>query len=442
MTTTAHSMPDVERRREQRRVLAGTMVGTTIEWYDFFIYAQAAGLVLGPLFFGPLLKDNPGMELVVSFATIGVSFLFRPLGAIIVGRLGDKVGRKKMLVWTLILMGVATALIGVLPTYDQAGVVAVILLVLLRIMQGFSAGGEWGGAVLMSVEHAPDHRRGHFGAFPQIGVPAGMILASAVLWGVRAAMSEEDFMAYGWRIPFLLSIVLIVVGIMIRRATEESPVFVEMQERAKEASAPLGQLFKNHWREIIKSALTFSGNNAAGYLVIAFFSSYAINSLELPAPGVILSLTIAAFGWLIFTMMGGTLSDKVGRVRMHQIGYILLAAAIIPVFLLIDHAGAIGSVFLFGAVLWLMMPGQGLCYGPTSALYAELFPANIRYSGVAISYALGSIVGGAFAPMIAQALLNATGTTTSVGIYIVVISAVSFIAVSMIKETKDVDLNV
>lgn len=442
MTTTAHAMPDVERRREQRRVLAGTMVGTTIEWYDFFIYAQAAGLVLGPLFFGPLLKDNPGMELVVSFATIGVSFLFRPLGAIIVGRLGDKVGRKKMLVWTLILMGIATALIGVLPTYEQAGVFAAVLLVLLRIAQGFSAGGEWGGAVLMSVEHAPDHRRGHFGAFPQIGVPAGMILASAVLWVVRAAMSEEDFMAYGWRIPFLLSIVLIVIGIIIRRATEESPVFIEMQERAKEASAPLGQLFRNHWREIIKSALTFSGNNAAGYLVIAFFSSYAINSLKLSAPGVILSLTVAAVGWLIFTMMGGSLSDKIGRVRMHQIGYILLAVAIIPVFLLIDQAGAIGSVLLFGAALWLMMPGQGLCYGPTSALYAELFPANIRYSGVAISYALGSIVGGAFAPMIAQALLNATGTTVSVGIYIVVISAVSFIAVSMIKETKDVDLNV
>lgn len=431
-----------ERRREERRVLAGTMVGTTIEWYDFFIYAQAAGIVLGPLFFGPLLADAPGMELVVSFATIGVSFLFRPLGAIIVGRLGDKVGRKIMLVWTLIIMGVATALIGVLPTYEQAGVIAVILLVLLRILQGFSAGGEWGGAVLMSVEHAPDHKRGHFGAFPQIGVPAGMILASAVLWGVRAAMPEEQFMDYGWRIPFLLSVVLIVVGIFIRRATEESPVFLEMQERAKEASAPLGQLFRNHWREIIQAALTFSGNNAAGYLVIAFFSSYAINSLELPAAPVILSLTIAAFGWLIFTLVGGTFSDKIGRVRMHQIGYILLAIAIIPVFMLVDHAGAIGSVFLFGLVLWIMMPGQGMSYGPTSALYAEMFPAEIRYSGVAIAYAIGSIVGGAFAPMIAQALLNATGSTVSVGIYIVVICAISFIAVSTIKETRHVDLKV
>ncbi|MFC0582618.1 MFS transporter [Micrococcoides hystricis] len=442
MTTTVHAMPDAQRRKEERRVLAGTMIGTTIEWYDFFIYAQAAGLVLGPLFFAPVAEANPGMELVISFATIGVSFLFRPLGAIIVGRLGDKVGRKRMLVWTLILMGVATALIGLLPTYEQAGVIAVILLVLLRIAQGFSAGGEWGGAVLMSVEHAPDHKRGHFGAFPQIGVPAGMILASAVLWFVRTSMSQEDFMDYGWRIPFLLSIVLIVVGIFIRRATEESPVFVEMQERAKEASAPLGQLFRNHWRDIIKAALTFSGNNAAGYLVIAFFSSYAVNSLSMDPAGVVLSLTIAAFGWLLFTMIGGSFSDKIGRVRMHQIGYILLAAAIIPVFLLIDHAGAIGSILLFGAALWIMMPGQGLCYGPTSAMYAEMFPANIRYSGVAISYAIGSIVGGAFAPMIAQALLNATKTTMSIGIYIIVISLVSFIAVSLIKETKNNDLGV
>jgi len=267
----------VDTRREQRRVLAGTVVGTSIEWYDFFIYAQAAGVVLGPLFFAPA-GETFGQ--IVAWASLGISFLFRPLGAIVAGHLGDRLGRKQMLVLTLILMGVATALIGVLPTYAQIGIFAPILLVLLRVLQGFSAGGEWGGAALMSVEHAPKGKRGFFGAYPQIGVPIGMMLATATLWILTTSLTEEQFLSWGWRVPFLFSIALIFVGYIIRRAVEESPIFAELQERKASSSAPLKTLFQRNTKEVVLSALIFIANNAAGYLLIAFFSSYATRPVE------------------------------------------------------------------------------------------------------------------------------------------------------------------
>jgi metabolite-proton symporter len=430
-------------RREERKVLAGTMVGTTIEWYDFFIYAQAAGLVLANLYFAPLGSENAALAQIISWASLGISFLFRPLGAIVAGHLGDRFGRKMMLVLTLILMGAATFLIGVLPTYAQIGVWAPILLVLLRILQGFSAGGEWGGAALMSVEHAPRDRRGFFGAYPQIGVPCGMILATGVMFLVSTVVSEADFLAWGWRIPFLVSALLIVVGYLIRRTVDESPVFKEMQERKKESAAPLGQLFRKNSREVILTALIFIANNAAGYLLIAFFSSYATKAPEAGGLGmdrqpVLLATIIAAFGWLVFTMYGGMLSDRIGRIRTFQIGYVWVLLWSVPMFLLIDTA----SIVLFTVAAFVLTIGLGLSYGPQSALYAEMFPANVRYSGVSIGYAIGAILGGAFAPLIAEVLLRETGTTIAIGIYIAVLCVISLVAVSMVKETKGNNLRV
>lgn len=422
--------------REERRVLAGTLVGTSIEWYDFFIYAQAAGLVLAPLFLAPLAQSDPAIAQVLSFATIGISFLFRPLGAIVAGYLGDRLGRKKMLVLTLIMMGVSTALIGVLPTYAAIGVAAPILLILLRVMQGFSAGGEWGGAALLSVEHAPVTRRGYFGAYPQIGVPVGMILATATLWILTSSMSAEAFLAWGWRVPFLFSIVLIVVGYVIRRAVEESPVFEDLVRRRKESSAPLGQLFRKNWRQVVLTALVFIGNNAAGYLLIAFFATYTVTVLGLERPTVLLATTLASFGWLGFTLWGGRLSDTLGRVRTFQLGYLLLAVWAVPMWFLIDT----GNIVWYFVALFVMTLGLGLSYGPQAALYAEMFPANVRYSGVSIGYALGAILGGAFAPMIAEALLRSTGASWTIGAYIAVAALVSLVAVSLIKEPKGVDL--
>lgn len=436
--TGAHRQARRKRSTGERKVLASTLAGTSIEWYDFFIYAQAASLVLAPLFFGPLSEDSPGLAAVVSLATIGISFLFRPLGAIVAGRYGDRLGRKKMLVLTLVTMGGATALIGLLPTYSDIGVAAPILLMLLRILQGFSAGGEWGGAALMSVEHAPVGRRGTFGAYPQIGVPIGLILATGMLWAITSATTPEQFEAWGWRIPFLFSVLLVGLGYVIRRAVEESPVFREMLERRKESSAPLRDLLRGNKREVLLTALIFVGNNAAGYLVIAYFLSYGTNVLGLARSAILIVIVIASIAWLASTLWGGMLSDRIGRVRTFQCGYAFMFVWMLPMFLLVDT----GDLVLFGAGIVILGLGLGFSYGPMSALYAEMFPVSVRYSGVSIGYALGAILGGAFAPTIAELLVQGTGWGGSVGVYIMLLALISGGAVSLVKEPRDVDLGV
>lgn len=424
--------------REDKKVLAATLVGTAIEWYDFFIYAQAAGLVLGALFFAPIAKENPGLAQILSFATIGISFLFRPLGAIVCGYLGDRYGRKVVLVLTLVLMGAATSLVGLLPTYAQIGFWAPVLLIVLRILQGFSAGGEWGGAALMAVEHAPVRKRSFFGSFPQVGVPLGMILATSVLLLLTTLLGKEQLLAWGWRLPFLFSIALIVVGALIRRSVEESPVFAQMHQRRKESSAPLGQLVRNHSQQVLATALIFVANNAAGYLLIAFFISYGQKALGLPAGDLLKVCTLAAVAWLAFTLLGGWIGDRFGRVRTFQIGYVLLALWAIPMWFLIDSKD-IGLFFVAAFVLTIPL---GLTYGPQAALYAEMFPAKVRYSGVSVGYALGSILGGAFAATIAQWLIATYGQSWLVGLYLLVLCVISFLTVSLVKDPQGVDLNV
>lgn len=435
MTTTAHNG---RTRAEERRVLAGTLVGTTIEWYDFFIYAQAAAFVLAPLFFEPLAADNAGLAQILSWASIGISFLFRPLGAIVAGHLGDKYGRKLVLVVTLIGMGGATAAIGLLPTYAAMGVAAPILLILMRVLQGFSAGGEWGGAALMAVEHAPTNRRSFFGSYPQIGVPLGMLLATGFMFILTSSMTDEQFMDWGWRVPFVSSVVLILVGYLIRRAVAESPVFTEMQERRRDSSAPLSQLLRSHKRPVILAALIFAGNNAAGYLVIAFFASYGANVLEMPRSATLIASIVGGIGWFIFTLFGGWIGDKIGKRRTFIIGYLWIIAWSIPMWFLIDTA----SLPLFTVAIFVLTIGLGPSYGPQSALYAEMFPASVRYSGVSIGYALGSIIGGAFAPMISEMILNATGQSWMIGVYIAGLSTISLIGVLLVpKAVEGRDLN-
>lgn len=424
--------------REDKKVLSATLVGTAIEWYDFFIYAQAASLIFAPMFFAPLVDDKPGLSQLLAFVTVGISFLFRPLGAVVCGYLGDKIGRKAVLVITLVLMGSATVLIGLLPSYAQIGVWAPVLLVLLRVIQGFSAGGEWGGAALMAVEHAPLNKRSLFGAFPQVGVPLGMVLATGVLLAVTLAVGREQFVEWGWRIPFLFSVVLILVGTFIRRTVEESPVFEQMHKRRKESAMPLADLLRHHRKPIVLSALTFVANNAAGYILLAFVLSYGQKSVGLSAPDVLTISTIAAAGWIVFTLLGGMLGDRIGRVRTFQLGYVLLALWAIPMWWLIDSKSH--ALFLVAAV-GLTVP-LGITYGPQAALYAELFPARVRYSGVSISYALGSILGGAFAPTIAQALMTTFNQSWTVGLYLLVLSIISIVSVSRIKDPMGVDLNI
>ncbi|MGP9725845.1 MFS transporter [Glutamicibacter sp. BW80] len=428
----------VSRTQEERRVLAGTLVGTTIEWYDFFIFAQLTATLLTPLFLEPLGESNPALAQILSFAMIGISFFFRPLGAVVAGHLGDRYGRKKILVLTLILMGVATSLIGLLPTYAAIGIGAPILLVLLRVVQGFSAGGEWGGAALMAVEHAPNARRGYFGAFPQIGVPIGMILATGLLFILRVSMTPEQFQSWGWRIPFLLSVVLIIVGYMIRRAVEESPVFKAMAQRKASEHTPLRELMNTNLKQVLQAALIFVSNNAAGYLVIAFFISYTTKVLGMELAPILLATTIGSVGWLIFTLVGGWLSDRIGRRNTFVIGYALVFVWMIPMFLLVDT----GNIVLYGVAIFVLTVGLGLSYGPQSAMYAEMFPAHIRYSGISIGYAIGAILGGAFAATVAQILLETTGASISIAIYIMVLTVISVAAVLWVGETRGRNLHV
>jgi MFS family permease len=391
-----------------------------------------------PLFFSPMTQNNPLLAQIISFATIGLSFLFRPLGAIVSGHLGDRFGRRGVLVMTLILMGSATALIGLLPTYAQIGAWAPALLMFLRILQGFSAGGEWGGAALMAVEYAPVNRRSFFGSFPQIGTPLGMILATGVLWAMTAVLGKQAMAEWGWRLPFLFSIVLILIGAVIRRSVEESPVFKAMHQRRKESSAPLRELFRHHSGKIFRTALTFMANNAAGYILIAFIISYGLNVLKMPSDQLLLVSTLAAVSWFAFTLLGGLMGDWIGRVRSFQIGYAIMVVWAVPMWFLIDSKS--GVLFFIGA-LGLTI-GLGLSYGPQAALYAELFPAEIRYSGVSVSYALGAILGGAFAPAIAQWIIGTYGESWRVGLYIAVLAVISLVAVSTIRDPQGVDLNV
>lgn len=423
--------------REEKKVLAGTLVGTTIEWYDFFIYAQAAGFVLAVLYFEPLGEENQTLAQLVAWASIGISFLFRPLGAILAGWIGDRFGRKVVLVITLMGMGGATFLVGVLPTHATWGLAAPILLIVLRVIQGLSAGGEWGGAALLSVEHAPRHKRGLFGMYPQIGVPLGMILATLFMFGLNAFLTEEQFLQWGWRVPFIFSFVLIVAAYMIRRRVEESPVFTEMKERKKESSAPLKELVTTHKKYTFLAALIFAANNAAGYLVIAFFAAYGAAELGMSRTETLIASLIGGVGWFIFTMFGGWVSDRIGRVLTFQIGYGIIIVWAIPMWFLIDT----GVVWIFALAIVILTMGLGPSYGPQSALYAEMFPVSIRFSGVSIGYAFGSIIGGAFAPMIAQAILDGTGQSWMIGLYISALAIISFLAVSVVpKKLQGINL--
>ncbi|RWZ53248.1 MFS transporter [Labedella phragmitis] len=424
-----------------KRVATATIIGTTIEWYDFFLYAQAAGLIFGSLFFAPA---GPQAAVLLSFATVGVSFLFRPLGAFLAGHFGDRIGRKAMLVWTLVLMGGATTLIGVLPTYAQIGVLAPILLVLLRVLQGLSAGGEWGGAVLMAVEHAPKGKRGRFGSFPQMGVPLGMLLASGVLALMTGVISPgEAFVEWGWRIPFLLSFVLIIVGFIVRRSVEESPVFTELATKKERTKTPIVQVFKKHWLLVILAALTFAGNNAAGYMTTGgFLQGYATTPVEegglvgMERTPVLLAVTASAVVWLIFTAVGGAISDRIGRRNTYIAGWIVFLVTVWFLFPLVNT----GNAFLFFIGIALFTIGNGLTYGPQAAYFTELFPASIRYSGVSIAYALGAILGGAFAPLISAWLVQMTGTSNAVAWYIAGVMTVAFIATLLLRDRTNIPL--
>lgn len=422
---------------ERRRVVAATTIGTAIEWYDFFLYASVAGLVFNQLMFGPL---GTGAATILSFLTVGLSFLFRPLGAFLAGHFADRLGRRVVLMVTLFTMGIATALIGLLPTFESIGIWAPILLIFFRILQGISAGGEWGSAVLLAVEHAPDNKRGLFGAGPQVGVPAGLLLASGALALMNVIAPGDAFMEWGWRIPFLFSILLVLVGFYIRRGVDESPVFEEIAARADTGAAnPIGTLFRRHLPLVIVGALVFAGNGTVGYMTTGgYIQNYSTNpeGLAMERGEILLAVTASAATWMLFTLIAGWISDKIGRRNTYIIGFSIQAIGAGALFPLVNT----GNIWIiFGALAFLTI-GLGLTYGQQSAMYAELFPASIRGSGVSITYAIGSILGGAFAPTIAAALVATTGTTVAVSFYLVGATLVGLCAMLLLKDRTGIPL--
>lgn len=404
-----------------------SMVGTTIEWYDFFIYGASAALVFNKLFFPDL---DPLTGTLAAFATYGVGFIGRPLGGIVFGHFGDKIGRKSMLLLTLVLMGIPTILIGLLPTYAAIGYWAAVLLVILRFIQGMAMGGEWGGAVLMAVEHAPKGSKGFWGSLPQASTGAGLLLASFAL-ALVSRLPEEDLFSWGWRLPFLVSIVLLFVGWYIRIKVPESPEFEKVKQTDKKAKIPALSVFKQHPKELITIIISRAAENAWFYLASTFALAYTTTQLNIPKQDVLLATTCGAVLIIFITPIFGHLSDRVGQRNMFITGLILLALYSYPYFSMLNTK----DPFL----VWLaIVLGVGIIfpimYAPQAQLFARQFPPEIRYSGISISVQFAGIFGGGIAPMIATKLLSiGDGSPHLIIVYITTMAVIAIISASFMK---------
>jgi len=419
--TTAH------RAAEARRVALASAIGTTIEWYDFFIYGTAAAVVFAPQFF-PQVSSLAGM--LASFATFAIGFLARPLGGIVMGHFGDRIGRKSTLVWCLLLMGISTFGIGLLPNYSRIGVWASLLLVFLRFVQGFALGGEWGGAVLMSVEHAPEGKRGLFGSFVALGLPAGIILSNLVFLIASTVVTPQQFAAWAWRIPFLASGVLVAIGLFVRVKLAESPVFAELLRARSARRMPVLDVLRSDARAVFLAAGSYLSISATGYLVIVYFVSYATRSLRFSLPVTLALLQAAAIVFAASILFFATQSDVFGRHRMIRWSCGALVLASLVFFPLIDTKSvALAAVALCGILLV-----QGIYIGPQAAAFAELFPAAVRYSGASLSITIGTVFGGAIAPFVATALYSTTGNSWPVTVYAVAVSLISWLCALALKE--------
>jgi metabolite-proton symporter len=418
-----------------RRVLLASAVGSALEWYDFFIYGTAAALVFGPLFFP---KSEPAVGTLLAFATFGVGFFARPFGGLVFGHLGDRIGRKPVLVITLLLVGAGTFLIGLLPSYDSIGVWAPILLVLMRLLQGFGAGAEYGGAVIMAVEHAPPGRRGLFGSFAPLGVTVGILLANGV-FALFSSLPQEDFMSWGWRIPFLLSIVLILAGLYIRAKVSETPVFSEIAAKSKAARSPVVEAVRNHPREFLVVLGARLAENGLGYLFPVFALSYMTQQLHLPKPMILQGNMLAYAVQLITIPLFSVLSDRIGRRPVYMGGAIFSALFAFPFFVLVNTHS---QPLIYCALILAISVGVGAMFGPQAAYFAELFAARLRYSGFAFARELGSILAGGPAPAVATALLLWNGGRPwAVAVYMIVMALITALAVFLGPETYRIDIH-
>lgn len=415
------------------RVLLASLVGTTIEFFDFYIYATAAVLVFPHLFFP---ASSSGAATLQSLATFAIAFIARPVGAAIFGHLGDRVGRKTTLVAALLLMGVSTVCIGLLPSYAQIGIFAPLLLALCRLGQGLGLGGEWSGAVLLATENAPEGKRAWYGMFPQLGAPIGFIFASSIFLGLGAVMSNEDFLAWGWRIPFIASSLLVILGLYIRLKLHETPAFKRVLNKQKEANVPLKEVVTKHVSALVLGTLGAVCTFVLFYLVTVFALNWGTTSLGYSRTEFLQMQLIATVCFGIFIPVSALLAEKFGR-KITSIAICLLIIVFGLFFGQFFVADNPMSVTLF---LCLGMSVMGLSYGPIGTILSEIFPTSVRYTGSALTFNLAGIIGASFAPLIATKLATNYGIG-AVGYYLIVASFISLIAFICIKETKNIDSN-
>ena len=417
-----------------RKVVFASLIGTAIEWYDFFLYGSAAALVFGPLFFP---SEEPATGVLLAFGTYAVGFVARPVGGIIFGHFGDRVSRKKMLVISLLLMGAATFAIGLLPTHDSVGLAAPLLLIICRLLQGFAVGGEWGGAVLMAAEHGDDRHRGFWSSWVQAGVPLGNLLSAVVLWILAAVQSDGDFNSWGWRIPFLLSAVLVLTGLWVRMSIEESPVFAETKElqaaRGK-TRAPILEVLLKYPREVAIAMGMRLTENIAYYLFTIVVITYMVTYLGMPKDAAIAGVLVGSVCQFLFTPLIGALSDRVGRRPLYLIGAVGTGIWGFIFFPLVNTRD--DAMIVLAIVVGLIF--TTLMYAPQAAFFSELFGTSVRYSGASLGYQLASVFAGGLAPLISVALLGTVDqrNTMAVSIYLAVAAGITFVSALVARETS------
>lgn len=426
MTETTATLRD---RASVRRVIAASTIGTTIEWYDFLIYSTAASLVLNKLFFP---TRDPLIGRLLAIGTIGVGFIVRPVGAIVLSHFGDRVGRKSMLVLTLVCMGVSTTLIGLLPTYASVGVAAPILLLTCRLIQGLAVGGEWGGAVLMVIEHAPADRRGFFGSIVQLGFPLGMALGTASFFAL-ARLDDAQFMNWGWRLPFLASAALVAVGAFIRLRVGESPEFTNVVRERRVVRYPVLQTVRQHPKDLLLGLGARITEASWIYVITIFGLSYAVTNMGLPRGFVLGAITAGAAVELITIPLFGALSDRIGRRRVYLLGCLAAIALSFPIFWAIQTGDRLTVLLAFVVG---MSVGHGIMYGVQASFLSEMFPTNLRCSGASLGYQLAAPIGGGIVPVVATALVaRYHGATWPVSVLMVTLAIATALAVQHARET-------